>query len=411
MEDNIFFGQENATEKTTEQSTDIWEIGNISAQEINEEQSQNGDEQQVVESSENQAQSTVEEQESIVEESQPENVQTETIEQVVEETCEQVEQVATEETPVVIPQISSEDVDKLVGVLDTHFTAIKNLLKYNKDKDANVTKLTKELEMYRDGLEDSILKSMALDLIGLRETWKKSIKQFKERGLTVEDAKKYLNYLIYDCEDLLINLKIEVKNEQVYYNNKAIDKVVEKKAIPYQAEEFTLPDVPQLADKTVEGIIGYLANIESYIANVLKNNAILDNLVKAHIENSALLDEGIYQVVLYPIVRAIVGLHTKAQQEVDETLTNLTGENATRSYVDCATTLVDEMAKIIEQCSVSIEEFVSEAYDSKKHRMQKMIVTENPEENGKVANVYSACYMMDTRVIYPQKVDIYKLKQ
>ena len=67
-----------------------------------------------------------------------------------------------------------------------------------------------------------------------------------------------------------------------------------------------------------------------------------------------------------------------------------------------------DLGELLVECRVFIEPVVETQYDPKKHRILKMIPTEDETLNGRIANVYSDCYTMDSKVIYPAKIDILK---
>lgn len=306
---------------------------------------------------------------------------------------------------------NTEDFKELISNIDTHFFSVRNLLKFNKDKDQNISKLTAELQMYRDGLETKLFKSIALNLIGLREDCKKSVREFKDRGLSLDEAKKYLNYLVYDYEDLLSNLNIVIEEEKIFYNGKLVELGFDKKINVCEVDEFVLPEAPKLATEDKQGIIQYLADIENYIVEVLKSNSNIDKILKVYIENASLYEQGIHQVVLYPVVNSIGTLYKFIKKEVDNYIGNLNEENATETFVLCSNRMIEELDLILTKCSVTIESFVSEQYDPLKHRLLKVVYSNNPNENGKVVSIYSDCYLIDSRVIYPQKVDVIKYKE
>lgn len=304
-----------------------------------------------------------------------------------------------------------EKINGLAALIDGHFLAVRNLLKFNKDKDANVSKLTTALQTYRDGLENKYFKSIALNLIGYREDCKKSVREFKDRGLTAAEAKKYLNYLVYDYEDLLENLNVRVEDGKVYYNNKPIDAGFDKKIKRCEIGEFVLPDAPVLEEKSLDGVTEYLKKIENYIVEVLKCNAGLDNVLKVYIDNSLLYEEGVHQLMVYPVVGCIAKLYLSTKAGVEDAIAALTEENATQSFIDRSNVLIDALEELLLKCTVTIDGEVSDTYDPLKHRLIKIIYTDNPEENGKIANRYTDCYMMETKVIYPQKADVMKYQE
>lgn len=301
--------------------------------------------------------------------------------------------------------------NELIAKIDAHFLNVRNLLKFNKDKDENINKLTTELQGYRDGIGSKLFKSIALNLIGFREDCKKSVREFKDRGLSVDESKKYLEYLVYDFEDLLANLNIAVKGEEVYYNNKSVSAGFDGKITACNIDEYILPETPELTSNDERGVVQYLVDIENYIIEVLKSNSNLDKLLKVYIENSALYEQGIHQVVLYPVINRIGRLYNELKADVEQYIQSLNGDNTTDSFVACSEKSIEKIDSILTNCSVTIESFVSDRYDPQKHRLLKVIYSENQDENGKIANIYSDCYLMDGRVIYPQKVDVIKYKE
>ena len=321
------------------------------------------------------------------------------------------EKVATEGESINEETDSNEDFKELISNIDAHFLSVRNLLKFNKDKDQNISKLTTELQMYRDGLETKLFKSIALSLIGLREDCKKSVREFKDRGLSLDEAKKYLNYLVYDYEDLLANLNIVIEEEKIFYNGKLVELGFDKKINVCSVDEFVLPEVPKLAAEDKQSIIQYLVDVENYIVEVLKSNSNLDKILKVYIENASLYEQGIHQVILYPVVNEIAKLYGVIKNQISNLMETLDEVNTVEVYVATAQIIIDGLDLILSKCNIVIESFVSEQYDPLKHRLLKVVYSDNQAENGKAINIYSDCYLMDGRVIYPQKVDVIKYKE
>ena len=118
--------------------------------------------------------------------------------------------------------VNSFDFTEVKNIINEHFAIIKGLVRYSKEKDANVLTLSKQLQVYRDGLENTLFKRIALELIEYREGCRKSLREIDKQQLNVQDAVKYINYLKLDFEDMLENLGIECKEGAVFYNKKDI---------------------------------------------------------------------------------------------------------------------------------------------------------------------------------------------
>lgn len=300
------------------------------------------------------------------------------------------------------------DFDEMKRIVDEHFEGVKALVRYSKEKDANVLALSKQLQAYRDGFETSLLKRVALELIEYRESCRKSLRSIASSQLGIADSRKYIGYIKLDFEDMLENLGIRCNGDTVSYNGKNIDAELVRPAIK---------DVPALEEvelgcpetKDAKGLVEYLAACENAISEQLKNNAILDSVVKDCIAASAVYEQGLYQIVLYPVIRAIVKIYRELEKRTEAP--EITEDNATAAYSEQLSAVIGETERVLELCDVRIDGYVSDVYDSKKHRILKMVDTDDPELNGRVICRYTDCYVMDDKVIYLSKVDVYKSKK
>ena len=308
----------------------------------------------------------------------------------------------------VAPAEPAVDVMGIMKLVDAHFVGVKSLLKFNKDKDANVNKLNAELNKYREGYQFNLFKSLALNLIGLRENAKKSLRDMDLKDLPVDVAKKYLGYMTLDYEDFLENINVRIDGEKVKYNGQDVDNVIAKKIEVQEIPEFTFENLPELKSNSLDGVMEYLKAVETYIAETIKNNSIIDRILKGYIDQASLYENGIHQVVLYPVIRRIADGYKVVSIAVEDALSVLTEENAKETYATALETVVKLTDEILGRCGVIIDEYVSDVYDPKKHRILKTVKTELDEENGKVATKYCDCYTLEEKVIYPQKVDVYK---
>lgn len=300
------------------------------------------------------------------------------------------------------------DFREVKQLVDTHFNVIKGLVRYTKEKDANVLALSKQLQAYRDGLESTLLKRVALEIIEYRENCRKSLRSIAALELNAQESQKYIGYLKLDFEDMLENLGIKCTGDAVLYNGKNIESSLEK---------LSFKDVPQLEDVELcyleivdmNSLIEYLKGCQDALSKMIQNNTILDSVVKDYISISAVYEQGLYQVILYPVIRSITKIYRTLSQRMESL--EITDSNAGEIYSAQLSLLIEEVEKVLELCNVQIDSYVSDTYDSKKHRILKMIDTDNPELNGQVICRYTDCYMMDDKVIYLSKVDVYKSKK
>lgn len=207
---------------------------------------------------------------------------------------------------------------------------------------------------------------------------------------------------------MLENLGIKCIDNVVLYNGKNIDCSLDKvyfKDIP-QLEDVEL-NSPKIID--MDGLIGYLNDCEVSLSKIIQNNTILDSVIKDYISISTIYEQGLYQIVLYPVVRSIAKIYRDLSSRVEAL--ELADSNATETYSSQLSLLITEVEKVLELCNVIIDSYVSDTYDPKKQRILKMIDTDNPELNGQVICRYTDCYTMDDKVIYLSKVDVYKSKK
>lgn len=354
---------------------------------------------------------------------------TESVEVTVE-TVSETEEVyennsVNEEAPVaeVLPEVEASpivvkeevvpveiDFEKYQAVIDTHFAAVRNLLKYNKEKDANLSKLSSELQRYRDGYQLTLFKSIAMSVIGYREDCRKSLRDYEERELTREDACKYIKYLRMDFEDLLENLGIEVDGEEILYNGKNVNKPATVPVVDETIPEIFAQDIPEGVITSVEDIAAYLGEAEKAIAKTIADYSILDKLMARYIENAKAYEYGVWQVVLYPVIRKIAKAYVGLKNRTDALEETITAETGKGAYLGELAYMVYQTEQILYLCGISIDGYVSDTFDLKKHRLLKTLFTDKEELNGVVAVKHTECYMLDDRVLYPAKVEVYKFK-
>lgn len=302
------------------------------------------------------------------------------------------------------------DFDGMKKIIDAHFANVINVVRYVKEKDANVLTLSKQMQSYRDGFEQTLFKRIALDLIGYREDCRKSSATLTPGSVNAERVDKYIDYLAQDLEDILTNNGVEqADNGEYTYNGRPMVGDVERVTFrdPPEPQAFELPQ----ADITDEaGLIAYLKECEQTVAAAVKYNAVLDSVLADYINASKVYERSLSQVLLFPVFRKIISLCEFIRNSKTEP------ENADRQPTDkYASVLTDAIAQtraILELCNVYVDDEVPMLtdYDPRRHRSIKLNITDDPELNGKVTNRSTDCYVMDDKVIYPAKVELYKSK-
>lgn len=305
---------------------------------------------------------------------------------------------------------NNPDFKDVINAIWAHSRNMKQTIQATKQKDANFNRAVKELQAYRDGYEKSLFKSIALSTIALRENSRKAYMEFSSVALTIDNAKKYLKYITYDFEDLLSDLGIDVDEDKIRYNGKDINNIVEKKLVAPEMVETIVDEIVPNGILTVENVFEYLTQVENRVIELVKDNENLDRALSVYVANSELYDQGIHQVVLYPVVRKIADYYKETSKDVEELLEAINEENAQSSYLKALTKVIDRFENVLVLCGVTIDSYVSDTLDSKKHKILKTIPTEDESLSKTVAKKYTDCYIMDDKIIYQQKVDIYLKK-
>lgn len=330
-----------------------------------------------------------------------------------------VEENATSENSVeVVETIVEGNVEPVLDInfleikklIHAHYVNVVTFLKYNKDKDANLNNLTKQMNMYREGLEVSMFRSLAVNIIGYREDCQKSLRDLDLREFGLDELKKYLTYLFMDFQDLLNDVGIEKSEEGAwYYNGKNPYEDISKIEVNETLPEVSYTPLPVMQVKSLDDIATYLQSSEELIQKTLQTNAVLDKTLGDYIKYCTLYEKGAYQVMLYPVIRRLIKMSFALEKECGALNEDATTEDYKAQYVKALRYVIEETESILLLCNVTIESEGLDKFEGKKHRMLKAIKTEDPTLNGVVANKYSDCYSMGDKVIYPSKVDVYRV--
>ena len=307
-------------------------------------------------------------------------------------------------------QAEELEFSKIRETIDKHFSTIEGLIRYSKAKDANVLTLSKQLQEYREGFTKSIYKRIALELIAFREECRKSQKNLADEVSSKDTAFKYLGFLCDDFYDLMQNIGLSQKGDEYFYNGKPL---TGEALTPVEIKEPEDIQEVQRSGETVNdfnGLVEYLKSAENVIVATLKNNSILDSLMADYIKLASVYEQGLYQVVLYPTMRKIISLYQMLTQKANQDKESITDEDANVIYASSLELLVDSLEEILFLLDVSIDKNIQDTYDAKTNRILKTIFTDDTSLNGKIASRYTDCYVMDERVIYPAKVDVYRTK-
>lgn len=303
------------------------------------------------------------------------------------------------------PDISLEEYK---AALDAHFQNLRALIKYTKTKDETITKLSNELQKYREDYCAKSFKSIASLIISYREDCKKSLDDMGKFELTFEKVKKFMSFLSDDYMEMLSNVGCE--EEDVWlFNGKPLFLTEEKEAVKFpKVFELTEEDEAGCDLGPISDVKEYLQNAEECIKATLANNEKLDKCLKDYAKLSTVIEEDVVLLYVVPAVRRLVNLYKSFSEKVNAALEGLNEENMLDEYAACLTYIVDKLEDVLLSGGVMIYTTCDDTVDTRKNRIIKTIVTDDPAMDRKIARKITDCYVVNDVVMYPAKVDVYK---
>lgn len=299
--------------------------------------------------------------------------------------------------------------DELKNEVVAHLENIKALLKMYRDKDNNVAILVNEIQHYRNGIDFYLIRPMALKLITFREDAKRSIREAPE-DLNKEKALKYLGFTVDDYTDLVDSLGIDDSDfRNILFKNKTINELTH-----IQPEFSSLSEAKEIESLSIESINSleelhsYLIKCENVLKEILSDNSVRDKLLSEYIKASMNFEAQLPELIVYPLVKDIAILHKEINELFSSISEEITNENALEKYTSSLNYIINKLENVLIAAGVVVDPFVDEMLDRKKHQVLKVIPSEKPEDNAKVANRYTDCYLVGDRVIYLSKIDVYK---
>ena len=311
--------------------------------------------------------------------------------------------------------ISEAEWTAIKTLLDKRYTEIAALLRYNKAKDESIQRLSAELQKYRDGFAFSALKPFINALISLREDCRKSIRDSKQFALDNEKAKKYLEYLISDFDEMLANIGLERNSNAISINGKPLSGLTQSKALP--AEPLTEEQNDAESSQTftcigqinnIPELIKYLNKSEAAIRLALQDRAAADKTIQEYMALSARTDAEHYFALVAPISRQLYALYDNISAR-SQPGGDYSGDAFVELYNAVLEKVVSGIEVILSDAGVRIETS-GNVFDTQKHKLLKTIQTSDEKLDRVIANTYTDCYTYDEKIVYQSKVDVYKFQ-
>ncbi len=331
--------------------------------------------------------------------------------------------------------LSSEDFAKVEGF----FNKVMQLVRYNRTKDEAIERVGKEIQKYREGFTLSAFKALAMSIITYRENCKKELDDLTKYEYTAESLKKNFDFLIDDLKDILLENGVDFDDEGYIYNGQNVMAPIEFGVKKCECEQAECEKECECADgeacecaqekscdceekceceqaecenaceaeceKTLDCV---LEDYIKQITDILADNAKLEEMVNGMLKDASVIDSENKKLVIYPVFHALGLLKDKLDADMQKF--PQAEENAKEEYAIILTAVIDKLLEILELLGVNVE---SENAETDKivtgfHKLLKTVATDNPEDDRKIANVLSDAYTLEGKVIYPQKVEVYK---
>ncbi len=300
------------------------------------------------------------------------------------------------------------DIEQYKTILDAHFQNLRALIKYTKAKDESIHKLSNELQKYREDYCAKTFKSIASLLISYREDCRRSLTDMDTFELSLDRVKKYLSFLSDDYEEMLSNMGCEEEGCTWTFNGKPLNSYHGKEVVFPQLFEGELEMSDEYEPLCSDNISEYLVSVENSIKALLADNETVDKCLRDYITLSTFIDSDIVNLCVYPSIRKTIGLFLKLKHRVEDILFDIDEENMNDNYRDALNLVINGIEDILLSGGVSIYTTVDDLFDTKKNRLVKAVVTDDPALDRKIAKQYTECYLMNDIVLYPAKVDVYK---
>lgn len=318
--------------------------------------------------------------------------------------------------------INQSNANPEIEKITEQLNKIKQLLVYTKGKDDIIAQLGKELQHYRDGFTAWAFKPLVLALIDFRESCKKDIAALSKYDFDVDRIKKNVTYLLEDLNELLLQNGLDEKDGEYFYNGQNIacpislgekaEEEVTQQADSAEAEVEASPEggeVAVSADKQEEQTLAeVLENYYEEFVALLKDNSALEAAYASAMQHSAKADANNKLVYVYPVFKRLTELKNELGVKFGELPEDK--EMAKGSYREILDLTVGGIADTLEVmgCSILVTDDV---FNTAQHRLLKVVTTEDESLDRAICTKLTDAYAFEGKVIFLQKVEVYKFKK
>lgn len=321
---------------------------------------------------------------------------------------------------------------------------VRAMLRYAKDREEAIVSLGKSIEQYRGDFVLTAFKPFALALIDYRENVKKDLSSLEKYPLDGEKIARNIGYLLEELDQLLSDNGIDVEDDRLlYYGHdvsiplemeeekkcedacpiEAPPPVEEKEEEAYSSEEVkeektvcedACPiEVPKeeavepLSEEKEPSIKEKILSLCEEIESSIKEKSLIEGAYKELVELSKARDAENRWIFIYPSLRVISRMrehvaHIGRVISKDE-------EEAKKDYGALLAYIVEEVASSLEKMGGRIV-VTDDLLNTAEHRLVKPVLTDDASLDRRIANKLSDCYALGEKIIYLQKVEVYKSK-
>lgn len=312
---------------------------------------------------------------------------------------------------IVIP-VESVNYEEFVNRLNGYYENLARLIRIAKAKDDTIAKLSREVQAYREDFSLKLVKPFCADIIALREDYRKTMREIDKYVKTPQDAVKYSGYVKSELEDVLMNRGIELEGDRFVLNGEPLA-YMKPRTAKFVAPEQVEANVPK-AEEYVAGkpsfdeLLRFIAYKNSALEALLAESAVADANLAAYEKAVAALDDNYSDSVLLPLYKATAALYSRVDGLCEEITQTVTEDNKVGKYNSVLQLALEGIYQLLSVAGVEVVSEVSDALDSAKDKILKVVPCEDPALDRKVAKRYTDCYLFNGKVLYPSKVDVYK---
>ena len=306
-----------------------------------------------------------------------------------------------------LTEYPKEEFEKLIYA---HFRTVANAINGLRTKEDSITRLSKEVQKYRDEYVTKSIKPIVTSIITLRESCRKSLASL-DKPIEFAKLTKFINYLSDDVDDLLSDVGLSCSDESgklwVYNGTPICKRTVESVTFP---EVFELVESEPLTLPTPgDSLTEFLAGCEEVVRAALANIEKYDRCIKDYVKVASAIDEGVLAANVYPVLRNLARFAPRFKADVVDSINTLTEENALDEYRALLEALFTKLNELLEACGVDFESVEDgSSYDLKKHKIIKLVPTDDESLDRQVITASTDSYALNGVVISQAKVTVYK---